>query len=95
MIARYEKSVLSGKSQVTVQRYGGLQNLPHWHMECELIFSEKGSAEVMTENTVYSLTEGGCVYIRSRQQIRRKLCWDSLRKMLPQPNLLRLREVFL
>ena len=65
MIARYEKSVLSGKSQVTVQRYGGLQNLPHWHMECELIFSEKGSAEVMTENTVYSLTEGGCVYIRS------------------------------
>lgn len=65
MIARYEQSVLSGKSQVTVQRYGSLQNLPHWHIESELIFAEKGSAEVMTENTVYALSEGGCVFIRS------------------------------
>lgn len=65
MIARYEQSVLSGKLQVTVQRYGGLRNLPHWHMESELIFAEKGSGEVMTENTVYTLTEGGCVFIRS------------------------------
>lgn len=65
MIARYEQSVLSGKSQVTVQRYGSLQNLPHWHIESELIFAEKGSAEVMTENTVYALSAGGCVFIRS------------------------------
>lgn len=65
MIARYEQSVLSGKTQVTVQRYGGLQNLPHWHMESELIYAEKGAAEVMTENTVYALSEGGCIFIRS------------------------------
>ncbi|MGN0607912.1 MAG: helix-turn-helix domain-containing protein [Oscillospiraceae bacterium] len=65
MIARYEQSVLSGKTQVTVQRYGGLQNLPHWHMESELIYAEKGAAEVMAENTVYALSEGGCVFIRS------------------------------
>lgn len=65
MIARYEQSVLSGNLQVTVNRYGGLQNLPHWHMESELILGEKGSAEVMAENTVYTLSEGSCVYIRS------------------------------
>ena len=65
MIARYEQSVLSGRSQVTVQRYMGLQNLPHWHMESELIFAQKGSAEVMSENTVYPLTQGRCVFIRS------------------------------
>lgn len=65
MIARYEQSVLSGRSQVTVQRYGGLQNLPHWHIESELIFAEKGFAEVMTDNTVYALPTGGCVFIRS------------------------------
>lgn len=65
MIARYEQSVLSGKSQVTVQKYGGLQNLPHWHIESELIFAEKCSAEVMVENTVYTLSEGGCIFIRS------------------------------
>lgn len=65
MIARYEQSVLSGRTRVTVQKYGGLQNLPHWHMEWELIFSEKGSAEVMAENTVYTLSEGECVFIRS------------------------------
>lgn len=65
MIARYEQSVLSGKTQVTVQRYGGLQNLPHWHMESELIFLEKGCCDVMVENTVYTLSENGCVFIRS------------------------------
>ena len=65
MIARYEQSVLSGRSQVTVQRYMGLQNLPHWHMESELIFAQKGSAEVISENTVYPLTQGRCVFIRS------------------------------
>lgn len=65
MIARYEQSVLSGKLQVTVQKYGGLQNLPHWHMESELILAEKGSAEVMAENAVYALSEGQCVFIRS------------------------------
>lgn len=65
MIAKYEQSVLSGRSQVSVQRYGGLQNLPHWHIESELIFAEKGSAEVMTDNDLYSLSEEYCVFIRS------------------------------
>lgn len=65
MIAKYEQSVLSGRSQVSVQRYVGLQNLPHWHIESELIFAEKGSAEVMTDNNLYSLSEGYCVFIRS------------------------------
>lgn len=65
MIAKYEQSVLSGKIQVTLQRYGGLQNLPHWHMESELIFSEKGCCDVMVENTVYTLSEGRCIFIRS------------------------------
>ncbi len=65
MIAKYEQSVLSGRSQVSVQRYEGLQNLPHWHIESELIFAEKGSAEVMTDNDLYGLSEGYCVFIRS------------------------------
>ena len=65
MIAKYEQSVLSGRSQVSVQRYVGLQNLPHWHIESELIFAEKGSAEVMTDNDLYGLSEGYCVFIRS------------------------------
>lgn len=65
MIAKYEQSVLSGRSQVSVQRYEGLQNLPHWHIESELIFAEKGSAEVMTDNNLYGLSEGYCVFIRS------------------------------
>lgn len=65
MIAKYEQSVLSGRSQVTVQRYGGLQNLPHWHIESELIYAEKGSAEVMTDNNLYGLSEGRCIFVRS------------------------------
>lgn len=65
MIAKYEQSVLSGRSQVSVQRYEGLQNLPHWHIESEFIFAEKGSAEVMTDNNLYGLSEGYCVFIRS------------------------------
>ncbi len=59
MIAKYEQSVLSGKLQAAVQRYGGLQNLPHWHMESELICAESGCAEVMAEIQCISLPRGG------------------------------------
>lgn len=65
MIARYEQSALSGQVKVSVQKYKGLQNLPHWHMESELIFADKGTAEVMAENTIYTLSENGCIFIRS------------------------------
>lgn len=65
MIAKYEQSVLLGEVKVSVRSYGGLQNLPHWHMECELIYAERGSAEIMSENTVYNLNEGKCIFIKS------------------------------
>lgn len=65
MVAKYEQSALSGKAQVKVQRYKGLQNLPHWHMDWELICSLSGSAEMMAENAVFTLPENGCALIRS------------------------------
>ncbi len=64
MIAKYEQSDLGGNDRVSVISYENLQNLPHWHMECELIYAEKGSAEIMSENTVYSLCEGKSIFIK-------------------------------
>ncbi len=64
-LAQYEKKVLNGKSHVLAYKYLDLQNLPHWHMECELVFSESGETDVMVGNTVYRLTPGRSVYIRS------------------------------
>lgn len=65
MIAKYEQSDLDGNIRISVRSYENLQNLPHWHMECELIYAEKGSAEIMSENTVYMLDEGRCIFIKS------------------------------
>ncbi len=78
MIAKYERSTLSGESRVTVKRYGGLQNLPHWHMDSELIFAEKGSAEIMSENTVFTLPENSCAFIRSETVHYIKAGTDSI-----------------
>lgn len=78
MIAKYEQSSLSGDSRATLKYYRDLQNLPHWHMESELIFAEKGSAEVMAENAVFTIPENGCAFIRSGAVHYIKAAADSI-----------------
>lgn len=67
MIANFESRAFTGAARVSVHKYRGLKNLPHWHMEHELIFAAKGCAEVMSGKTLYSLNEGSFIFVRSEE----------------------------
>lgn len=61
MLANFEHRENIGKNRVWAGRYENLHNLPHWHLECELLFVEKGSVTLSLNNTLYDL-ETGCAF---------------------------------
>ncbi len=67
MIAKYEKRTLSDTVHVSAHKYKNLHNLPHWHMEHELIFVEYGTVELMMDNDFFTLDAGMCAFIKSEE----------------------------
>lgn len=65
MIAKFENASLPERRNYTIHKYKNLMNLPHWHVECELIFAEKGYADVTVNSETYHLTEGRCIFTAS------------------------------
>lgn len=65
MIAKFEKRKLSGQGNISAHKYENLQNLPHWHIECELVFCDYGSAKVTVGSEQYTLEKGHCLFIAS------------------------------
>ena len=67
MIAKYEKRTLSDTVHVSAHKYKNLHNLPHWHMEHELVFVEDGNVEIMMDNDFFTLDVGMCAFIKSEE----------------------------
>lgn len=67
MIAKFEKGVFWDKVHTSVCRYKNLHNLPHWHTEHELIFVSEGRAELMVNNSFFTLTAGMCAFVKGEE----------------------------
>ena len=67
MLANFELRENKGRDSVWAGRYENLHNLPHWHMECELLYIEKGQVTVYLNNAVYELKKGNAFFIDSRE----------------------------
>ena len=67
MLANFEQREHKGRDSVWAGRYENLHNLPHWHMECELLYVEKGQVTVSLNNAAHSLEEGDAFFIDSRE----------------------------
>jgi len=65
MKALFEKRAFSGTGNTSAIKYKNLHNLPHWHMEYELVFVLEGTAEVMINNSSYEISQGVCAFISS------------------------------
>lgn len=65
MLANFEKREYQGKERVWTGRYRNLHNLPHWHLECELIYIEKGKTTVSHNHKEYSLLPGDAIFLAS------------------------------
>ncbi len=81
MLANFEKRNYKGKERVWTGRYRNLHNLPHWHMESELIYVEKGAITVSNNNQKYSLDSGDAIFLGSQEIHYIKSEEDSILKM--------------
>lgn len=67
MKARFEKTAFSNKTHTSAIKYKNLHNLPHWHMEYELIFVLEGSADLVVNNLFFKIPQGSCAFIGSEE----------------------------
>lgn len=67
MIVQRELRNYSKGVDVWIGKYLNSRNLPHWHLDCELIAVEKGQLEVTCENKNYLLNENEAFFINSQQ----------------------------
>lgn len=65
MIAKFENQTFHGDSRISAHKYENLLNLPHWHVEYELIFCDSGEAAVITGDEQYHLQKGMCIFVDS------------------------------
>ena len=67
MIAKREVWKYSAKTDVWIGKYLNSRNLPHWHLDCELLALEKGRLDVVCENKTYTLEPGDAFFVDSEQ----------------------------
>lgn len=67
MQIKHEIRYYGKNEKVWVGKYRNSQNLSHWHTDCELVYSEKGSFEIMCDKNVYRLECGQAFFIDSEQ----------------------------
>ncbi len=82
MIVKYEHRALSAQNPTSVHRYKDLQNLPHWHMEHELIFVSSGKIDLIVNNTPYILTENEAAFVKSEEIHLIKASPDSITEVM-------------
>ena len=67
MKARFEKKAFSDKTHTSAIKYKNLHNLPHWHIEYELVFVLEGTADLMINNLFFKISQGSCAFIGSEE----------------------------
>lgn len=65
MLANFEPRNYEGKERVWTGRYRSLHNLPHWHLESELLYVEQGQTFISHNHQEYSLSEGDAIFLGS------------------------------
>ena len=65
MLAKYEKRKYVRNERVWVGKYKNLHNIPHWHMENELIVCQYGKANIMIDNKLISIKQRQCIFCPS------------------------------
>ncbi len=67
MIAKFEQRFFPGSSHISAHKYKHLSNLPHWHMEHELVCVRQGIVELMLNHRLFTLSAGMCAFIKGEE----------------------------
>ena len=65
MLAKYEKRHYDGQEKVWAGTYLNLHNEIHWHLDNEIIYIRKGTAEISVNSVVHQLSAKSCVFVDS------------------------------
>ena len=65
MKALFESNAFFSAENISAIKYKHLHNLPHWHIEYELVFVLEGSAELMVNDNLSEMHKGNCAFINS------------------------------
>lgn len=68
MIAKHEVREYTEDIKVFLARYVNLNNILHWHYDCELVYVASGSLEVYASGRSYSLSAGQTMYIGNMEE---------------------------
>jgi len=78
MRARFEKKIFSDTVHTSACKYKNLRNLPHWHIEYEIVCVFKGTTELMVNNSFYEMSANMCAFINSEEIHYIKANQDSI-----------------
>ena len=67
MKTKFEKRISFEKAHVFLRKYRNLRNIPHWHREHELVFVERGVAEVTCGGSFFTLQTGEAAFLHSEE----------------------------
>lgn len=67
VLAKRERRKYENDERVWIGKYVNLNNLPHWHYDCEIVFVEQGQALVSVDGKKLFLTAGQGAFINSRR----------------------------
>ncbi|MBE6739179.1 MAG: helix-turn-helix domain-containing protein [Ruminococcaceae bacterium] len=67
MSAKFERRILWNTKSNVINRYKNLKNLPHWHIEDEIIYVDSGEISLYLNNTEFKLKTGQTAFIKSTQ----------------------------
>lgn len=62
MLGKYEKRYFKNNSKVWQGMYRHLNNVLHWHSECELIRIISGSAKIKIGTSLFNVKDGDCLF---------------------------------
>lgn len=65
MLANYELREYAGEERIWAGKYMGLINLPHWHIDCELIYVDKGKTTLSVNDQSFLLKKGEAALLES------------------------------
>jgi AraC-like DNA-binding protein len=67
MIAKFEQKKFLNSAHCSAHKYKNLNNLPHWHMEHELICVRNGVLELTLNQQTFTLSSGMFAFIKGEE----------------------------
>lgn len=68
MVAKHEKREYTSEAKTYLAKYKNLNNMLHWHYDCELIYVASGRLEVYANGENHILYEGQAMYIGNMEE---------------------------